>query len=144
LLPPVYFLAAIILMVLLHWLVPIARWDLPVGRAAGAVLIVAGLGLTIYSARLFRRHGTAIKPFEQSRALVAEGPYRFTRNPMYVGLIVVLTGLALVLQSVAPLVVPPLFVGVLTAGFVLHEERMLEERFGDAYLRYRKNVRRWL
>ena len=144
LLPPVYFLGATVLMALLHWLAPLVRWDFAAIRVLGGALLAAGLGLTVVSARLFARRDTAIKPFERSRVLVAEGPYRFTRNPMYTGLIGMLTGLALVLQSLTPFAVPPLFAWLIATRFVRNEERMLEERFGEAYAQYRQRVRRWL
>jgi protein-S-isoprenylcysteine O-methyltransferase Ste14 len=144
LLPPVWFLGAIVSMGVLHWAFPVLRADSIAVRALGALLIAAGLALTVWSAGLFRRQDTAIRPFERSRVLVAEGPYRFTRNPMYLGLIGMLVGLAFVLQSLTPLAVPPLFAWLLSTRFVAHEERMLRERFGDAYTAYTQRVRRWL
>ena len=143
-LPPVYFLAAIILMVLLDRVLPMWRWHWVPGRWLGIALVVAGLSLTLASARLFRRRKTAIKPFEQSSVLVVEGPYRVSRNPMYVGLSIVLAGIGLLLESFAPLVVIPVFVGVIRTRFIAAEEQMLAQQFGDAYAEYRSRVRRWL
>jgi protein-S-isoprenylcysteine O-methyltransferase Ste14 len=143
-LPPVYFLAAIILMVLLDRVLPMWRWHWAPGRWLGIALVVAGLSLTLASARLFRRRKTAIKPFEQSSVLVVEGPYRVSRNPMYVGLCTVLAGIGLLLESFAPLVVIPVFVGVIRTRFIAAEEQMLAQQFGDAYAEYRSRVRRWL
>jgi protein-S-isoprenylcysteine O-methyltransferase Ste14 len=143
-LPPVYFLAAIVLIALLHWRVPVARFDVLAVRVFGGLLVAGGLLLTVWGAGIFQRRGTAIKPFERSQVLVTEGPYRVSRNPMYAGLVAVLVGLVLLLQSLSPVVVPVLFAWILHQRFVLPEERMLDGRFGDAYTDYRRRVRRWL
>ncbi|HKU86681.1 MAG TPA: isoprenylcysteine carboxylmethyltransferase family protein [Casimicrobiaceae bacterium] len=143
-LPPVYFLGAIVLIALLHGLAPVVRFDLPIARVFGGLLVAGGLFFTVWGAGIFRRRGTAIKPFERSQVLVIEGPYRVSRNPMYAGLVAVLAGLVLLLQSLSAVVVPILFAWLLHRRFVRPEERMLEERFGDAYAEYRRRVRRWL
>ena len=143
-LPPVWFFAAIVLMVALHWLAPLYRWHSEALRWIGGALVVAGLALSVAGARLFARRRTAIRPFEESSVLVTSGPYRFTRNPMYVGLIAMLIGLALVLESLSPVVVVPIFAWIIATRFVAVEERMLGERFGAAYAEYRLRVRRWL
>jgi len=143
-LPPVWFFAAIVLMAALDWFVPLYRWHSETLRWLGGALVVAGLALTVAGARLFARRGTAIKPFEESSVLVTSGPYRFTRNPMYAGLIAMLIGVALLLESASPLVVVPIFAWIIATRFVAVEERMLGERFGAAYAEYRARVRRWL
>ena len=144
LVPPVYFLAAVILMIGLHLILPWPRWQEISLEAGGVALILGGLALTVAGARLFQKRGTAIRPFEPSAALVVEGPFRFTRNPMYLGMFLALTGLALLLGSAAPLLVVAAFVWLIRTRFVRVEERMLAERFGPAYEDYRRRVRRWL
>ncbi len=143
-LPPVWFLAAIMLMAALHWLAPLARWHVPALRWLGGAAFVAGFVLALASARLFARRGTANRPVQRSSALVTSGPYRFTRNPMYVGLVAMLAGLALLLESLSPLVVVPIFAWIIATRFIAAEERMLGERFGADYAEYRARVRRWL
>jgi protein-S-isoprenylcysteine O-methyltransferase Ste14 len=142
--PPLWFALAIALMVAVHGLVPIAQlvsWPL---RAAGAVPILAGIGLAIWAERRFKRAGTAVRPFEPSSALVENGPFRFTRNPMYIGLLLVLAGVFVLLGTLGPLLVPPAFFWLLQARFVLREEAHMERHFGARYLDYRRRVRRWL
>ena len=80
----------------------------------------------------------------ESTTLVTEGPYHYSRNPMYAGLALTLAGLALVLGSLSPLIVPPIFVWWITTRFIQKEEAMLEQRFGAQYLDYKQRVRRWL
>ena len=131
-------------MVLLHVLLPGPLWPTVIGRAIGALLLLFGVVLNIVSARLFQQIHTAIKPFEKSTALAVEGPYRFTRNPMYLGMLLILGGIGLLLGSTTPLLVIPLFLWLIAKRFVIAEERMLSDTFGTAYAAYRKRVRRWL
>lgn len=70
--------------------------------------------------------------------------YRITRNPMYLGMVTALTGVALIFGSLSPFSAPVLFVPVLNARVIRHEEHMLEERFGDDYRDFKQSVRRWL
>ena len=144
LVPPIWFVLGIIAMIVLARLVPIVQWHVPALRWAGIALIVAGLAVALAGARQFRRRGTPVKPFSQATALVVEGPYRFTRNPMYLGLATILAGVALALEALAPFLVIPVFVAIITRLFVVPEEAMMKERFGDAYADFQRRVRRWL
>jgi protein-S-isoprenylcysteine O-methyltransferase Ste14 len=141
--PPVYFLVHLLGMLGLHFVVPVAHWiDYP-WNMLGVVMIVVGAVVTAASARLFDRLQTAVKPFEAARVLVVEGAYRYSRNPMYLGMILTLAGFATVLGTLAPLLALPSFV-LLIATFVAREEQLLEQQFGPAYLEYKRGVRRWL
>src|SRR5262245_45752049 len=113
LLPPVLLLLAIIAMVAIHFLLPLAQIVEGVWRFAGIVPVVAGLGVIIWGAHLFRRHGTAIRPADHSTALVIEGPFLFSRNPMYVGMVCTLAGVALGLGSATPWLAIPVFVAII-------------------------------
>jgi protein-S-isoprenylcysteine O-methyltransferase Ste14 len=144
LLPPVFLLASIILMLGLHFLLPIARllsfpWTL-----IGIVVIAVGIALTLIGARAIKRHGTTIKPFEVSSSLVRTGPYAFSRNPIYIGMIISLTGLGLLLGTLSPFAICIAFPLLLHYRFVGAEERMLAERFGAEWQDYNARVRRWL
>lgn len=143
-LPPVYFLAALIAMAYLHYELPGAQIVGTPLRYAGVGLIVAGLGLVSWAALLFHRAGTAIRPFQVSSALVAEGPYRVTRNPMYLAMTVILLGTAILLGSATPFVVVPVFAVLIQWRFIRMEEGALEAKFGQAYRDYKAGVRRWL
>ena len=144
LLPPVYFLAAIILMLILHFFLPILRWAAWPWNLPGVVLIALGFSITLSAVERFKQLGTAIKPFESSSALVTDGMFRFSRNPMYLGLIAILLGTAISLESFSPFLVPPVFGWWIRLKFVVKEELMLTDKFGDTYLDYKKKVRRWL
>lgn len=142
--PPAYLLIAILAATALHFLVPIVRWVAPPYSWAGFVLIALGVMLTAYAAGLFARAGTALKPFERSTVLVTGGVYRITRNPMYVGLVLVLAGVAILYGTIGALLPLPIFVWILAKRFVEGEERFLEDIFGAEYLAYKRRVRRWL
>ena len=142
--PPIYFFAALVVAVGLHLYVPL--WTVvpsPI-NLAGAVLVVLGLALTLWAAGLFRVAGTPIRPFQQSTTLVISGVYRITRNPMYLGMVLVLLGVALLLGTIAAFFPIPVFIWQIQRKFVLPEEAFLESLFGQQYLGYKARVRRWL
>jgi protein-S-isoprenylcysteine O-methyltransferase Ste14 len=123
---------------------PILRWSSFSLAAAGVALIGAGLTLILWAAGLFRRTGTGIVPFSESTALVTNGPYRFTRNPMYLGMATILLGAAAVMGSPTPLFGPIAFIAIITTRFIVPEEAHMERAFGASYLELKRRVRRWL
>ena len=141
---PVYFLLALAAMILLHSLFPIAYWLAAPWKCFGIVFIVSGVILTIRSAQLFRQQGTQTHPGVKATWLVTEGPFRYTRNPMYLGLLIILVGVAILLGSVSPLLVIPIMIWILHVKFILREEQWMESWFGAPYLEYKKKTRRWL
>ena len=144
LVPPLYFLAALLLMAFFHRIVPWVRILEAPYRYGGIVLIALALGLILWAAFLFRRAGTNIRPFLPSTALVVSGPYKFTRNPMYLGMSGVLLGAAVFMGSLSPFVVIPAFMALIAERFIIPEEEKLEAAFGRDYLDYKARVRRWL
>lgn len=142
--PPVYVFAAFVGMLMAHLLAPIARiipfpWSL-----LGAVPLLLGAVLTLHSVRRFGRNKTTAEPFGVAAALVTSGPYRFTRNPMYVGILLMLSGVACLFGTVGPWLVVPLLGVVFDVSFVRQEEKKLEAKFGDDFRRYKAKVRRWI
>jgi protein-S-isoprenylcysteine O-methyltransferase Ste14 len=141
--PALYALAVLVGYLLNH------RWPLPISGGASVqalawLLVGAWLALTVSSIGNFRRSRTSMVPIRPATSLVIAGPYRFTRNPMYVGLAVLTVALGLFLDSWWPIVllVPVLF--VVRAFVIAPEERYLERRFGADYVAYTQRVRRWL
>jgi protein-S-isoprenylcysteine O-methyltransferase Ste14 len=143
-LPPVYFLAAIVLMAALDRWLPLARPFHPLLTYLGWLLLVLALAVAVAVAWRFKRAGTTIKPFQRSSALVTDGLFAYSRNPIYLGMVVGLLGIFLALGSLGPLLVVPPFVYIIQTRFIAVEERMLEDAFGEAYLDYCRRVRRWL
>jgi protein-S-isoprenylcysteine O-methyltransferase Ste14 len=145
--PPLLFLGALGLGALLSLVIPLGpRLASPNGLAliVGLTFVAIGFALAALSVRNFRQVGTSIVPGEPSTALVVTGPYQATRNPIYIGLVLIYFGLAIVLTSlwVLLLLIPVLM--VLQRGVVDREEDYLERQFGDAYRKYKARVPRWL
>lgn len=108
------------------------------------VCSVAGLALMFSALGLFRRAGTDPLPFRPTTALVFAGPYRFTRNPMYLGMALVYAGAALLFDLTWALLLLPIVVLVIQTQVIAREERYLDATFGEEYRAYRRRVRRWL
>ena len=103
-----------------------------------------GITMAAISAGMFRLADTGIEPFEKATTLVTAGFYRYTRNPMYMGMFMMLLGVGFLLGSTGALLPVPLFILIIRNHFVLGEERFLEAAFGQHYLQYKSEVRRWL
>jgi protein-S-isoprenylcysteine O-methyltransferase Ste14 len=91
-----------------------------------------------------RRAGTNVDPYEPATAIVTGGPYRFTRNPIYVGFTLVYVGISAFTNALAPLMLLPAVFAVMRRGVIEREERYLERKFGGEYLEYKGRVRRWI
>ena len=110
----------------------------------GAVIVGLGFGLMMWAWWLFRQSGTPIRPTDRAVTLVTAGPFRFTRNPMYVGIVGMLLGIAVWAGSLPMLIAPIGFFVLMSLVFIPFEERRLREYFGGAYEAYAEKVRRWL
>ena len=130
--------------VLFHFLLPLTQVVHGLWRLAGIALMVLGLWLTGSASREFRKAKTGFQLRDGGAALVTSGPFRFSRNPIYLGMLVWLLGLAVLLGSLVSFVFPVLT--FLLANFVLipPEEKKLQEIYGDEFRNYRQTVRRWL
>lgn len=142
--PPLIVLLAFGAAIALHylWPAPIAAKSLSI--MLGASLSVFGVGIAGWGRAQLAKAGTNVNPYKPTTAIVSGGPYRFTRNPLYVGMLSLLLGLTFLMGTWWGLVLfAPAFL-VLHYGVVLREEAYLERNFGHAYLSYRRKVRRWL
>lgn len=145
--PPLLALAAIMLGLALDWLLPAYVLTVLLSLAErviiGAILIGAGAALGIPALLAFRAAGTHPEPWKPSSALVTGGIFRWLRNPMYVGIILFVAGLAILLASDWMLVMTIVLAPVLHFGVVKREERYLEGKFGEAYRHYKETVPRY-
>jgi protein-S-isoprenylcysteine O-methyltransferase Ste14 len=112
--------------------------------AAGTLLMILGLSLSIAVVRTFRHAATPVSPRHPTTHLVIAGPYRYSRNPDYLGQLVVYTAVALALDTAWPLLFLPIIVAVLRQTVILREERYLDLKFGQEYRDYKARVGRWL
>jgi protein-S-isoprenylcysteine O-methyltransferase Ste14 len=142
--PPLLYGGALLLGLGLDRLLPIGSLPVLPARLLGAVCLVAGGAVARWGERAMRQAGTNIRPDQPTTALVTAGPFRFTRNPLYIGLTLLSAALALLIPSTwALLLLVPVLL-VMRWGVIAREERYLEGKFGEAYRAYLGRVRRWL
>jgi protein-S-isoprenylcysteine O-methyltransferase Ste14 len=144
LLPPLLALIGVAVMVGLALLAPGVRLIDPPLTHWGWLPIVLGAAFALSARRRFRRADTTIKPYQASSALVSHGVYGFSRNPMYTSLTAGLGGVFILLGSLTPGIVIPVFMWLIRTRVIAVEEAMLEETFGDEFRDYKARVRRWL
>jgi protein-S-isoprenylcysteine O-methyltransferase Ste14 len=144
LLPPQLAFVALVIGSLLHALLPVTWRIIPAIPAMGIVLLSVGAALAVWALALFRNRRTPVYPTTTPTTLVTSGPFRFTRNPMYLGIVLILFSLVLLLGSLPMLVAPVLFLLVMNLYYLPFEEAKMEKLFGEAYSTYRQRVRRWL
>jgi protein-S-isoprenylcysteine O-methyltransferase Ste14 len=144
--PPVVALLAGVLMWLAARALPALDFQLPARRTLAIAIALIGLAIAVYAVFQFRRAGTTPNPMKphDSATVVATGVYRYSRNPMYLGDLLILAGWAIWLANAAAFLGLPLFVAYLNRYQIAPEERALEARYGAEYTEYRRVVRRWL
>ena len=143
-LPPAWWLACVLFMVALHRLVPGPSIIPGPLRYAGWAAIGLGAALIAWAGWSFKKAGTTVKPDGTPTSLVTGGPYRRTRNPMYLGLTFLLAGLALWMGSLTPWLGVAGFVVSIQLAIIPGEEKRAEGIFQEAYRAYKTRVRRWL
>ena len=146
-LPPLLYFIPFLIGVLLHHLIGgdrIPTSALAAARLAGASLVATGLAINISAWAAFHRVRTPVMPTRPTTAIAKSGPYRFTRNPLYLSLAIIYLGAALLLGYLWPLLFLPFAVVLITRLVIAREEVYLEGKFGAEYARYRDSVRRWL
>jgi protein-S-isoprenylcysteine O-methyltransferase Ste14 len=145
--PPLLALGVVVIGIALDWLAPAYVLTILLTfeerLVVGVILVTAGLGLALLAITVFRSAGTHVEPWKPSTALVTQGIFAWLRNPMYVGTILMLAGMAILLASDWMLVMTFVFVLVIHFGVVLREEIYLDAKFGEAYRQYRANVPRY-
>ena len=143
-LPPLLYGVALAAGLLMQWLAPRPILSSNAHYWAGGVLLASGVLLAIWGRRVMEQAGTNVNPTLPTSAVVATGPFRFSRNPLYVALTLIYVGLALLANAlwVLVLIVPVLL--VMHYGVVRREESYLETKFGHPYRAYRSRVRRYL
>ncbi len=139
--PPLLYAGAFALGMLLQKFAPLRRRE---ARVAGAGLAAGGVALVVWTRLLFLQRGTTILPTRAVSVLVESGPFRISRNPIYVGFVAIYIGSSLLRRSVWPLLLLPGVVLVIQKTVIDREEAYLERRFGENYLSYKSRVPSWL
>lgn len=143
-LPPTYFMIYLLLSIALHFVLPFAQLIPSPYNYSGIVLILLGVALNIWADQLFKKKQTEIRPDKKPRGLVKNGPYLFSRNPMYLGIILMLTGVSVILGSIISFISPVLFYITIESIFIPIEEENMKEVFEEEYEGYKKMVRKWI
>ena len=142
--PPIAYVAAILTGFALHYWWPVAlstgRWGIPVGL----VLIALAITIFLLSLQQFRSAGTPVRGNQPTTTIVRSGPFRFSRNPIYMAFTLLQLGIAMVSASLWVLVAVVPAVALIRLSVIPREEHYLEAKFGEEYLKYRSSVRRWL
>lgn len=144
--PPVIALLCAVFAWFLAWATPGFSYLAPARIPIVALLVLAGLALDISGLLAFRKAKTTFNPLapERSKSIVQTGLYRFTRNPMYLGMVLELLGLCVYFANPFTVVAVIVFVAYITRFQIIPEERLLLAKFGDTYAQYTQSVRRWL
>jgi protein-S-isoprenylcysteine O-methyltransferase Ste14 len=142
--PPVWLVIGLASIFALSEFAPLARFNSGFATGLGSFAILIGLLLLAHAAGMFKAAETDLIPFQNVTALVTTGVYRVTRNPMYLGMALVLLGTACTVGAATGLLVPPVFMAIIEFRFIRPEEAMLRELFGEEFENYCKLVRRWL
>jgi protein-S-isoprenylcysteine O-methyltransferase Ste14 len=143
-LPPLVFLGYLIGAFVMNWVIPFPTpWSLAL-RIVGGVAIVVGflLGGSAFS-QMVKAH-TSPDPHQPTTALVIKGPYRFTRNPIYLGFLLIYLGLTLLGGTLWGLIASPFLIWTVTHAVIHFEEKYLVEKFGESYRQYMSRVRQWI
>jgi len=145
LLPPVIFFLCIIGIVGVNYLsvTGLVLISGPV-KFIGYAMMVVGIFLPIWGARIFRQHHTNIIPYKNPDRMVTEGPFRLSRNPMYLGMLLTLIGLATLYGTALSFVFPLLYFFVASLYYIPFEEERMIKAFGDDFIAYKAKVRRWI
>jgi protein-S-isoprenylcysteine O-methyltransferase Ste14 len=142
--PPLIYLTALVIGLGLGYLAPTPFLPRSLGYGLGAVLILIGAWIIISARRMMLRAGTAIRPTIPTTALVTTGPFRFTRNPLYVGATLIYVGIAVAARSLWAIALLLVVLAVMQRGVIDREEHYLERKFGADYVRCKERVRRWI
>jgi protein-S-isoprenylcysteine O-methyltransferase Ste14 len=142
--PPVLLTLHILAAYMLNKFLPLSFAFPNVLKWIGYVLVIIGLGLAFNAVGRFMRARTTVDPHGSVSSIVTSGPYRFTRNPIYLGFVCFLIGFLFMFKSYWGLILSPVFIVLMNTLVIQHEEAYLEKKFGDTYTSYKSGVRRWL
>jgi protein-S-isoprenylcysteine O-methyltransferase Ste14 len=141
--PPLLAGGLLLVTLILHFLLPeehAVEWN----EAIGLILVMVGAGVSSFAAAIFQARDTTRKPWGEPTQFVVQPPFTWTRNPMYLGLTIVLLGCAVFFSSITMLLAPAVFFVVIDRMVIPREEETMERLFGKDYVAYKERVRRWV
>ena len=139
--PPVILLASIVLQIILLFSFPIS---VDLSSLLGLILILSGISLVFVSFRFMRKMKTTFIPDGTPEVLISSGPFKFSRNPIYLGMLTVLVGVAFLMSSLSAIIIAFVFGMIINFTWIAHEEKKLHELFSEDWENYSSKVRRWI
>lgn len=142
--PPLIYILPLILGLLVYWAIPISFLPTGLQLVFGLPIVAIGVLSFLWSGLTLHRAGTDTAFRKPTKVIVAEGPYRFSRNPIYLSVALIYLGVVISFNALWPLLLFPIVIIVIQRGVIEREEQYLERRFGEDYLRYKSKIRRWI
>jgi len=142
--PPAILMIFLLLTVGSHFVLSTKKIIVQPYNYLGGILIIISLVFIIWPDEIFKKENTTIKPYEQPNKLITTGPFKISRHPTYLGMLLLLFGAAIIAGSIAPFIFPIIFTVIIDTCFIRYEEQNLERIFKGAYRQYKRNVRRWI
>ena len=143
-LPPTYFYITLLLIVILYFVFPIKTIIIFPWNLTGLIPGIAGAVLNIIADKDFKKANTTVKPFDKSSTLITNGVFQISRNPMYLGMVLILISASMITGTISPFFVIPPYIIFMQIVYINEEEKMLEAEFGDDWKNYKTKVRRWI
>ena len=139
--PPVILLVSVVLQIILLFSFPIS---VDLSSLLGLILILSGISLVFVSFRFMRKMKTTFIPDGTPEVLISSGPFKFSRNPIYLGMLTVLVGVAFLMSSLSAIIIAFVFGIIINFTWIAHEEKKLHELFSEDWENYSSKVRRWI
>jgi protein-S-isoprenylcysteine O-methyltransferase Ste14 len=140
--PPAYFIILVVLSILTYFIM-IKIISSPYNYS-GSILILFGIIINLWTDHLFKKAKTEVKYHKIPSKLLTSGPFKISRNPMYLGMLIILLGIAIILGNLITFIFPLIFVAVINNKYLPVEEKNMEKTFGKKYKEYKNKVRRWI
>ena len=142
--PPLIYAGGLVIGLLANRRYPVPFLPHGLARVLGWLLIISGLAIGTLGFREMKRAGTNVDPREPTTTIVTGGPYRFTRNPLYLSMTLIYVGISALANALPSVLLLPAVLHIMRRGVIEREERYLERKFGAEYLNYKAQVRRWM
>lgn len=142
--PPVIYAVSMAAGILLQTLFPMHLLPLVGAYVSGGLSFILGGIVAVLAFQAMRQAGTNVNPSQPTTAIVTDGPYRFTRNPIYLSLTLLYSSISLLANALWPILMLPIVLILIDRGVIAREERYLEDKFGEEYIQYKARVRRWI
>ncbi len=142
--PPNYFMIMVVLNIILHYVFPIKKVVSLPYNYLGILLIVLGIYFNLHVYFVYKKEKNTMKPNEVPQVLITSGVFKISRNPIYLGMALILFGEAILLGSIITFLFPLLFIIMTNIWTIPLEEKNLEKKFGRKYLDYKRKVRKWI